>query len=76
MLNFSPLAQGDFTGWNVVVDADYRSEEIIYQHHRKNYPAEWGDKAPEGSSASVDFIIQCLCGPCWYLGIRISFYMS
>jgi len=55
MLRFSPLAQGDFTGWNVVVDGDYSSEEAIYQHHRAWYPAEWGDKAPEGSSASTGF---------------------
>ena len=55
MLRFSPLAQGDFTGWNVVVDGDYSSEEIIYQRYRARYPAEWGDTAPEGSDASVGF---------------------
>jgi hypothetical protein len=55
MMRFSPLEQGDFTGWNVVVDGDFRSEEIIYQRYRKNYPAEWGDQAPEGSSAEVGF---------------------
>jgi hypothetical protein len=55
MRRFSPLAQGDFSGWNVVVDGDYRSEEIIYQRLRKHYPAEWGDKAPAGSTASVGF---------------------
>jgi hypothetical protein len=55
MLAFSPLAQGDFTDWHVVVDGDYRSEEVIYQRHRKNYPAEWGDRAPEGNPASVGF---------------------
>ena len=55
MLKFSPLAQGDFSGWHVVVDGDYSSEEIIYQRFRKQYPAEWGDKAPAGSSASVGF---------------------
>ncbi|MEI8244078.1 MAG: uroporphyrinogen decarboxylase family protein [bacterium] len=55
MLKFSPLQQADFTGWHVVVDGDYGSEEVIYQRYRKNYPAEWGDRAPEGSSASVSF---------------------
>ena len=55
MLAFSPLAQGDFTGWNVVVDGDFSSEEAIYERYRKNYPEEWGDSAPEGSSASVGF---------------------
>jgi len=39
----------------VVVDGDYRSEEIIYERLRKGYPAEWGDRAPEGSSASCGF---------------------
>ncbi|MCP4645276.1 MAG: hypothetical protein GY851_32840 [bacterium] len=55
MLSFSPLEQGDFTGWNVVVDGDYSSEDVIYERLRKNYPAEWGDAAPEGSTASVGF---------------------
>lgn len=55
MLRFSPLEQGDFTGWNVVVDGDYSSEEIIYQRYRRNYPAEWGDRAPAGSDVSVGF---------------------
>jgi hypothetical protein len=52
---FSPLDQGDFTGWNVVVDGDFRSEHVIYERYRERYPAEWGDKAPTGSSASVSF---------------------
>ena len=55
MLKFSPLEQADFTGWNVVMDGDYSSEEVIYERFRKNYPEEWGDQAPEGSSASVFF---------------------
>ncbi len=55
MRRFSPLEQGDFTGWNVVVDGDYRSEEVIYERYRRQYPAEWGDRAPAGSSASVGF---------------------
>ncbi|NQU43959.1 hypothetical protein HQ520_11790 [bacterium] len=55
MLAFSPLEQGDFTGWNVVVDGDFSSEEAIYQRFRKNYPAEWGQKAPQGAHASVSF---------------------
>lgn len=55
MLAFSPLEQGDFTDWHVVVDGDFSSEEIIYQRYRQNYPEEWGDQAPEGSSASVGF---------------------
>ncbi|MEW6356627.1 MAG: uroporphyrinogen decarboxylase family protein [Planctomycetota bacterium] len=55
MLRFSPLEQGDFSGWHVVVDGDFSSEEVIYQRYRKNYPKEWGDQAPEGSSVSVGF---------------------
>ncbi|OPZ28784.1 MAG: Uroporphyrinogen decarboxylase (URO-D) [Lentisphaerae bacterium ADurb.BinA184] len=55
MLRFSPLAQGDFTGWNVVVDGDFRSEDVIYERYRKGFPAEWGDKAPAGTAASVGF---------------------
>jgi hypothetical protein len=55
MLRFSPLAQGDFSGWQVVEDGDFSSEEIIYQRYRKRYPAEWGDRAPEGSSVGTSF---------------------
>ena len=52
MLRFSPLEQGDFSGWQIVEDGDYRSEETIYQRYRKWYTA---DKAEEGSSSSVGF---------------------
>jgi hypothetical protein len=55
MLRFSPLEQADFTGWHVVVDGDFSSEDVIYERYRARYPAEWGDRAPEGSSASVGF---------------------
>ena len=55
MMRFSPLEQGDFTGWNVEVDGDFRSEDVIYERFRKYYPVEWGDKVPEGSSAFVGF---------------------
>ncbi|NOZ22446.1 MAG: hypothetical protein GXP25_15300 [Planctomycetes bacterium] len=55
MLRFSPLEQGDFSGWHVVVDGDYSSEEVIFQRYRQKYPQEWGDQAPEGSSVSVSF---------------------
>ena len=52
---FSPLDKADFSDMPVVCTEDYSSEEVIYQRYRKNYPKEWGDKAPEGSSASVGF---------------------
>jgi len=55
MLAFSPLEHGDFSNWHVVEDADFRTEAGIYERYRKSYPAEWGDKAPAGSSASVGF---------------------
>ena len=55
MLAFSPLEQGDFSGWNVVVDGDFSSEEIIYNRYREHYPKEWGDSAPEESPVSVGF---------------------
>ncbi|MBI2502201.1 MAG: hypothetical protein HYW07_03090 [Candidatus Latescibacteria bacterium] len=54
-LRFSPLEQGDFTGWRIVEDGDFRSEEVIYERYRRHYPAEWGDRAPAGSSAAVGF---------------------
>ncbi len=55
MLRFSPLGQGDFTGWHLNEAGDFRTEEVIYQRYRSRYPAEWGDRAPQGSSASAGF---------------------
>ncbi|MHC4983551.1 MAG: uroporphyrinogen decarboxylase family protein [Planctomycetota bacterium] len=52
---FSPLENADFSDMPVVESRDFSSEEVIYERHRRNYPAEWGEKAPEGSTASVGF---------------------
>jgi len=52
---FSPLGQGDFTDIPVVESRDYSDEEKLYEMYRKNHPSEWGDRAPEGSTASVSF---------------------
>ena len=53
---FSALEKGDFTDWpHVVNNWDFSSEETIYRSLRKWYPQEWGDKAPEGSSAETGF---------------------
>ncbi len=50
---FSPLEQGDFTDIPVVESRDYRDEDSLYELYRSRYPAEWGDKAPEGAAVSV-----------------------
>jgi hypothetical protein len=55
MLAFSPLEQGDFTNWHVVVDGDFSSEEVIYDRYRKNYPAAWGDTSPAEEPTQVFF---------------------
>jgi hypothetical protein len=52
---FSPLAQGDFTDIPVVESRDFRDEAKLYEYYRQRYPAEWGDRAPEGEAASVGF---------------------
>jgi hypothetical protein len=52
---FSPLKQADFTDIPVVESFDYSSEEAIYQRYRRNYPEEWGDQPPAGSSAGTSF---------------------
>jgi len=67
-LAFSPLAQGDFTGWHIVEDQDFSSEEIIYQRYRAHYPAEWGDHAPPGASAEVGFYNTMFMWPMLTLG--------
>ena len=53
VFRFSPLEQGDFSGFPVVESQDFRSEEGIYRRYRAQFPAEWGDTAPEGSTAAV-----------------------
>lgn len=55
VFDFSPLEQGDFSDMPVVMSEDFSSEEIIYERYRKNYPAEWGDKAPEGTLVQAGF---------------------
>ena len=52
---FSPLEQGDFTNIPVVESRDYSDEDKLYAMYRANYPAEWGDSAPDGSPASAFF---------------------
>lgn len=53
---FSPLEKGDFRDWpHVVNNWDFRSEDAIYEMLRPHYPAEWGDRAPEGSAAGTGF---------------------
>jgi hypothetical protein len=48
---FSPLENPDFTDSGIVNNWDFSSEETLYEMFRARYPAEWGDKAPEGSTA-------------------------
>jgi len=56
VFNFHPLEHADFREWKFVVEAqDFSSEEIIYQNYRKRFPVEWGDKAPEFSTARCGF---------------------
>ena len=77
VFNFSPLEQGDFTGFHVVESHDYRDEEALYRKYRRAYPAEWGDEAPEGSTAAVGFYNTMLMWPLltfgWRLFIRTCF---
>lgn len=76
MLRFSPLKQGDFTGWHVNEDGDFRSEDVIYERYRKGYPAEWGDRAPAGSSASVSFYNTMFMWPLLVFGYENFLLMS
>lgn len=51
---FSPLEHADMTGWrHVVNNYDFSSEEALYRHFRKRYPAEWGDTAPPETTTSA-----------------------
>jgi hypothetical protein len=55
VFKFSPLAQGDFTKIPVVESRDYSDEERLYEGYRRWFPTDWGERAPEGSDASVGF---------------------
>lgn len=55
VLAFSPIEQGDFTDIPVVESRDYSNEGKLYEMYRRNYPKEWENKAPEGSTASAGF---------------------
>ena len=52
---FSPLQQGDFTELGMPEARDYRDEEKLYREFRAGRPAEWGDRALAGSTASTGF---------------------
>lgn len=56
VFSFSPLAHADFRSWpHVGENRDFTSEERLFEQLRSNYPAEWGNQAPAGSTASVSF---------------------
>jgi len=55
VFSFSPLEKGDFRDLPVGERWDYRDEESLYREFRKKIPLEWGDRAPDGSSAWVSF---------------------
>ena len=68
---FSPLEQGDFTNIPVVESRDYSDEEKLYEMYRKSYPAEHGDRAPEGSTASTGFYNTMFMWPLLTFGWRL-----
>lgn len=52
---YSPLENIDLTGVPINEGRDYSSVDVIYNAYRPGFPAEWGDTAPEGSTAMVSF---------------------
>lgn len=75
-LAFSPLEQADFSGWNVVVDGDFSSEEVIYERFRKRYPEEWGDRSPEGLPTRAYFYNTMFMWPMLTFGYENFMLMS
>ncbi|GHU37164.1 hypothetical protein FACS1894105_08760 [Clostridia bacterium] len=56
VFKFSPLEHAaEFANWPVVERRDYSDEQKLYERYRSGFPAEWGDKAPKGSSVSLGF---------------------
>jgi hypothetical protein len=55
VLRYSPLEHQDMRQIEVVEKRDYTDEEKLYESYRAGFPKEWGDRAPEGSTASVGF---------------------
>lgn len=70
-LRLLPLEQGDFTNIPVLESRDYRDEEVLYRAYRVNYPAEWGNWAPEGSTSSVSFYNTMFMWPLLTFGWRL-----
>jgi DNA-binding NarL/FixJ family response regulator len=55
VLEWSPLEHADFTDMPVVESRDYSDEEKLYESYRRCYPADQGERAPAGSTATVGF---------------------
>ncbi len=75
MLKFSPLEQGDFTGWHIMADGDYSSEEIIYERLRKAYPPEWEDQGPKGTFNWTGFYNTMFMWPLVLFGYENFMYL-
>jgi hypothetical protein len=71
VLSFSPLAQGDFTGMVINEGYDYRDEEGLYRLFRARFPEEWGDRAPDGSTAMVGFYNTMFMWPLLTFGYQL-----
>lgn len=53
---YSPLEHADLTNIPAISEArNYSSVDVIYNQFRPMFPAEWGDSAPDGSTAMVSF---------------------
>ena len=48
VLAFSPLGHADFSDVPVVESRDYSDEKRLYESYRRHFPAEHGERAPEG----------------------------
>ncbi|MBL7224397.1 MAG: hypothetical protein ISS72_11135 [Candidatus Brocadiae bacterium] len=55
VLSYSPLKNADMANKPWIEARDYSDEDKLYQEFRQRYPADCGDRAPEGSSASTSF---------------------
>lgn len=75
MLSFSPLKHSDFSNWAVIESGDFSDEETIYQRYRKNYPAQWGDKAHEGTSDYAFFYNTMFMWPLLTFGYENFMYL-
>lgn len=71
VLKYSPLENLDLSNSPITEARDYSDEKKLYELYRSAYPAEWGDKAPEGSTQMPSFYNTLIIWPIVTFGYEL-----